>query len=205
MAGRRPLTEEQKQRNNIKRQEQRLKKKLEKADGQLKELEANKLPEPEIIENIEDSDEVQKRKMEIVEKRRKALELARSKKQTPTQIRKNNEEEVMRLKQEKEEELARLKAEKEEEMMKMKEENDKLKILADEKPKTPKVKIIKKYISVPNVPKKKKNEIVPQAQQAQQAQQVPQIDYLAQQTYAEQLKMQFNKMLMNKISADTFG
>lgn len=202
MAGRKPLTEEQKQRNNIKRQERRLKKKLEKANGQLKELEANKLPEPEIIENIEDPDEVQKRKMEIVEKRRKALELARSKRVSPTQIRKNNEEEVMRLKQEKEKELARLKAEKEEEMMKMKEENDKLKAIAEEKPKAPKVKIIKQYISPP---KKKKNEIVPQAQQAKQSQQVPQIDYLAQQTYAEQLKIQFNKMLMNKISADTFG
>lgn len=202
MAGRRPLTEDEKRRKNEKAKELRLKKKLDKAHNELVELEATKLPEPEIIENIEDPDEFQKKKMETAEKRRKALELARSKRVSPTQIRKNNEEEVMRLNQEKEEELARLKAEKEEQLMKMKEENDKLKTIAHEKPK---VKIIKKYISPPNVPKKKKNEIVPQAQQAQQAQQIPQIDYLAQQTYAEQLKIQFNKMLMNKISADTFG
>ncbi|MFN9898275.1 MAG: hypothetical protein ACK55Z_05650 [bacterium] len=98
MAGRKPLTDEQKERNNIKRREQRLKNKLEKANGQLIELEASKPPEPEVIENIEDPDEVQKRKMEIAEKRLKALELARSKKISPSQIRKNTEEEVMRIK-----------------------------------------------------------------------------------------------------------
>ena len=83
-----PLTEEQKQRKNEKAKENRLKKKMEKAQSELVELEATKLPEPDIIENIEDPDEVQKRKMEIAEKRRKTLEIARSKRVTPTQIRK---------------------------------------------------------------------------------------------------------------------
>jgi len=98
MSGRKPLTDEQRERNNIKRREQRLKNKLEKANGQLEELEASKPPEPELVENVEDPDEVQKRKMEILEKRRKALELARSRKINPSQIRKNNEEELARVK-----------------------------------------------------------------------------------------------------------
>ena len=75
-----PLTEEQKQRKNEKAKERRLTNKLQKAQSELVELEATKLPEPEVIENIEDPDEVQKRKMEIAEKRRKTLEIARSKK-----------------------------------------------------------------------------------------------------------------------------
>ena len=196
MAGRRPLTDEQKERNNIKRREQRLKNKLEKANGQLIELEASKPPEPEVIENIEDPDEVQKRKMEIAEKRLKALELARSKKISPTQIRKNNEEEVMRIKAEKEQEMMI----KEQEIMKMKEENEKLKVMAEEKQK---VKIVKKYVSAPipiPTPKKKKS---PRPQEVAVA--VPSTEYLVQQTYAEQLQERMRQAMLNKVMASTFG
>ena len=181
-----PLTEEQKQRKNEKAKELRLKKKLEKANVELKELEANKLPEPEIIENIEDPDEVQKRKMEIAEKRRKTLEIARSKRVTPTQIRKNNEEEMMKLKEEKEQEMMKLKEEKEQEMMKLKEEKQK-------------VKIIKKYIPTPvAIPiKKKKDQIIPKPQ--------PTIDAMAEQNYAIDLKRKMREELMKRISNDIFG
>ena len=192
-----PLTEEQKQRKNEKAKELRLKKKLEKANGELKELEANKLPEPEIIENIEDPDEVQKKKMEIAEKRRKTLEIARSKRVTPTQIRKNNEEEIMRLKQEKEQEMMKLKQEKEQEMIKLKEEKEQEMIkLKEEKQK---VKIIKKYIPTPvAIPiKKKKDQIIPK--------QEPTIDAMAEQNYAIDLKRKMRDELMKRISSDIFG
>ena len=192
-----PLTEEQKQRKNEKAKELRLKKKLEKANVELKELEANKLPEPEIIENIEDPDEVQKKKMEILEKRRKTLEIARSKRVTPTQIRKNNEEEMMKLKEEKEQEMMKLKEEKEQEMMKLKEEKEQeMMKLKEEKQK---VKIIKKYIHTPvAIPiKKKKEQIIPKPQ--------PTIDAMAEQNYAIDLKRKMRDELMKRISSDIFG
>lgn len=192
-----PLTEEQKQRKNEKAKELRLKKKLEKANGELKELEANKLPEPEIIENIENPDEVQKRKMEIAEKRRKTLEIARSKRVTPSQIRKNNEEEMMKLKEEKEQEMMKLKQEKEQEMIKLKEEKEQELIkLKEEKQK---VKIIKKYIPTPvAIPiKKKKDQIIPK--------QEPTIDAMAEQNYAIDLKRKMRDELMKRISNDIFG
>ena len=190
-----PLTEEQKQRKNEKAKERRLKNKMEKAQSELVELEATKLPEPEIIENIEDPDEVQKRKMEIAEKRRKTLEIARSKRITPTQIRKNNEEELARIKAEKEQEMMA----KEQEMMKMKEENEKLKTIAEEKQK---VKIVKKYVSAPiPIPMKKKKEqqIIPKEVA------VPSTDYLVQQTYAEQLQKRMRDTFLNRVMVDTFG
>ena len=188
MAGRRPLTDEEKERNNIKRREQRLKNKLEKANGQLIELEASKPPEPELVENVEDPDEVQKRKMEIAQKRLKALELARSKKISPTQI-------MMRIKAEKEQEMMA----KEQEMIKMKEENEKLKAIAEEKQK---VKIVKKYVSTPiPIPMKKKKSPRPQEVAAA----VPSTDYLVQQTYAEQLQKRMRETMLNRVMSDTFG
>ena len=190
-----PLTEEQKQRKNEKAKERRLTNKLQKAQSELVELEATKLPEPEVIENIEDPDEVQKRKMEIAEKRRKTLEIARSKRVTPTQIRKNNEEEVMRIKAEKEQEMMI----KEQEMIKMKEENDKLKVMAEEKQK---VKIVKKYVNAPiPIPMKKKKSPRPQ----EVAVAVPSTEYLVQQTYAEQLQERMRQAMLNKVMASTFG
>lgn len=198
-----PLTEDQKQRKNEKAKERRLKNKMEKAQSELVELEATKLPEPEIIENIEDPDEVeksQKRKMEIAEKRRKTLEIARSKRVTPTQIRKNNEEELARIKAEKEQEMMI----KEQEMMKMKEENEKLKTIAEEKQK---VKIIKKYVSAPIIKKKKspRPQEVASTSQVAVISQEPSTDYLVQQTYAEQLQKRMRENMLNRVMVDTFG
>ena len=48
------LTEENKKIKNEKAKEKRLKAKMEKAQSELVELEANKTPEPEKIENKED-------------------------------------------------------------------------------------------------------------------------------------------------------
>lgn len=189
-----PLTEEQKRIKNEKAKENRLKKKMEKAQSELVQLEENKIKEPvqEIIETIEDPDEEEKRKMEIAEKRRKTLEIARSKRISPTQIRKNNEEEIMRLKEEKEQE-----------MMKMKEENEKLKTIADEKQK---IKIVKKYIQAPIPMKKKKSPRVQEVAQAvPQVPKEPTIDYLAEQNYAQQLKKQLRDKQIQMAMIETFG
>lgn len=189
-----PLTEEQKRIKNEKAKENRLKKKMEKAQSELVELEENKIKEPEqeIIETIEDPDEETKRKMEIAEKRRKTLEIARSKRTTPTQIRKDKEEEIENIKKQKEEEI-----------LKMKEENEKLKILADEKQK---IKIVKKYIPTPIPMKKKKSPRVQEvAQTVPQAPKEPTIDYLAEQNYAQQLKKQLRDKQIQMAMIETFG
>jgi hypothetical protein len=189
-----PLTEEQKRIKNEKAKENRLKKKMEKAQSELVELEENKehKSEPEIDTNDNKEEEETKRKMEIAEKRRKTLEIARSKRVSPTQIRKNNEEEMMRLKEEKEQE-----------MMKMKEENEKLKTIADEKQK---IKIVKKYIQAPIPMKKKKSQRVQEvAQVVPQVVKEPTIDYLAEQNYAQQLKKQLRDKQIEMAMIETFG
>ena len=84
------LTEEQKENNNFKRREQRLQNenKLVKAQNELGEIEASKTVIPEleneIIDNVEDPEIL--RKKEIAEKRKKSLEMARSKIKSKTQI-----------------------------------------------------------------------------------------------------------------------
>jgi len=130
--------------------------------------------------------------MEIAEKRRKTLEIARSKRTTPTQIRKDKEEEIENIKKQKEEEI-----------FKMKEENEKLKILADEKQK---IKIVKKYIPTPIPMKKKKSPRVQEvAQVAPQVVKEPTIDYLAEQNYAQQLKKQLRDKQIQMAMIETFG
>jgi hypothetical protein len=187
------LTEEQKRLKNEKAKERRLKIKMEKAQSELVILEANKVPEPEKIEMIEDPDEVLKRKLEIAQKRRETLQRARSMRVKPSQIRKNNQEEMMKLKEEKEREMMM----KEEEMMRMKEENEKLKVIADEKQK---VKKVIKYVPV--------QPMMPQYQQPiQQPIQVtpdPTIEYLAEQSYAEQLQKKMRENMLQKIMMQTF-
>jgi hypothetical protein len=131
-AGRRPLTEEQKQRNNDMAKERRLKSKLQKAQHELEDLEANKLPEPEVIPTQEDPDEIQKRKMEIAEKRKKSLELARSKIKSRSQIRNEKDDEISKIREENE----RIKAEKD---MLLKEKEEELKAIKEEKQRVKKV------------------------------------------------------------------
>ena len=188
------LTEEQKMVKNQKAKERRLKIKMEKAQSELVILEANKAPEPEKIEMIEDPDEVLKRKLEIAQKRRETLERARSMRVKPSQIRKNNEEEMMKLKEEKEREMMM----KEEEMMRMKEENEKLKVIADEKQK---VKKVIKYVPVqPMMPQYQQ----PIQQPIQQAPPDPTIEYLAEQSYAEQLQKKIRQSMLDRVMMQTF-
>jgi hypothetical protein len=203
MPGKKPLTDEQKRRNNERRQEKRLIDKMNKTQKNLEQLQAIKLPEPEKIEITEDLDEIERKKLETTEKRRKALEKARSMRVKPSDIRKQKEMELNQIKEQKEMELNQIKEQKEMELNQIKEQKDiEISKMKEEIDRKPKVKIIKKYInnSLPSVPKKKKNIIANNDNVPNQN-----IDYLAQQSYAEQLKIQFNKMLYNKISTDTFG
>jgi len=191
------LTEENKKIKNEKAKEKRLKAKMEKAQSELVELEANKTPEPEKIENNEDPDEVQKRKLEIAEKRRKTLEIARSKRQTPTQIRQQKEEEINKMKEENE----RIKAEKD---MLLKEKDDELKAVKEEKQR---VKKVVRYVpqSVPQpqaVPVRKKK--TPEPAQSIPKQE-PTLDYLAQQSYAEQLQRKMRETILHRVMNDTFS
>jgi hypothetical protein len=187
------LTDEQKRIKNEKAKERRLKLKMEKAQSELVILEANKIPEPEIIEITEDPDEVLKRKLEIAEKRRQTLQKARSMRVSPSQIRKNNEEEMMRMKEEREREMMM----KQEEMMIMKEENEKLKTIAEEKQK---IKKVIKYVPV--------QPMMPQYQQPiqQPIQQAPDptIEYLAEQSYAEQLQKKIRQSMLDRVMMQTF-
>jgi hypothetical protein len=187
----RGLTDEQKEIKNQKARENRLKKKLEKTQNELGEIEASKpvVSEPEddteSIDNAPDPEVIRKR--EIAEKRRKTLEIARSKRVSPTQIRKSKDEELTKIREEKDAEL-----------MRMKEENEKLKAMADEKQK---VKIVKKYVPSPvPVPIKKKKSPRPERVQNQEAT----IDYLTQQTYAEQLQKRMRESILQRVMADTF-
>ena len=188
----RGLTDEQKTIKNQKARENRLKKKLEKTQNELGEIEASKPVVPEVedddtetIDNTADLEVIRKR--EIAEKRRKTLEIARSKRVSPTQIRKSKDEELTKIKEEKDAEL-----------MRMKEENEKLKAMAEEKQK---VKIVKKYIPSPvPVPIKKKKSPRPEQVQKQE----PTIDYLTQQTYAEQLQRRMRETILQRVMTDTF-
>lgn len=147
----------------------------------------------EVIETVEDPEII--RKKEIADKRRKTLEIARSKIKSKTQIKQENTEVINNLKKEKEEE-----------MMRIKEENEKLKAIAEEKPK---IKIVKKYVNAPIPIKKKKSpRSEPQTQPITQPaipQAQPTTDYLVQQTYAEQLQKRMRETILNRVMMDTFG
>jgi unconventional prefoldin RPB5 interactor 1 len=196
-AGRRPLTEEQKQRNNDMAKERRLKSKLQKAQHELEDLEANKLPEPEVIQTQEDPDEIQKRKMEIAEKRKKSLELARSKIKSRSQIRNEKDDEISKIKEENE----RIKAEKD---MLLKQKEEELKAVKEEKQK---VKKVVRYVPQAAPPpqaapiKKKKTPEVVQSIPKQE----PTLDYLAQQSYAEQLQRKMRETILQRVMNDTFS
>lgn len=122
----------------------------------------------------------EKRKKEISEKRRASLAIARSKIKPKSQITK----------------------EKDEEIAKIKEENEKLKN-ETLKAKEAKPTIIKKYIIEEPVSKKKS--IKKRApEETQSVKKEPSIDYLAQQSYAEQLQARLRRDVYEKVMNDTF-
>ncbi len=133
----------------------------------------------EEVEIVQENPE-EKRKKEISEKRRASLAIARSKIKPKSQITK----------------------EKDEEIAKIKEENEKLKN-ETLKAKEAKPTIIKKYIIEEPVSKKKS--IKKRApEETQSVKKEPSIDYLAQQSYAEQLQARLRRDVYEKVMNDTF-
>lgn len=116
------------------------------------------------------------RKREIAEKRRASLALARSKIKPKSQITKEKDEEIKRIKEENE---------------RLQQEAMQAKLQKQSKP-----KIIKKYVREKPAPQ-------PQ-QQPQQQPQASSMDYLAQQSYGEQLQAKLRETMLQKVMMDTF-
>jgi hypothetical protein len=120
------------------------------------------------------------RKKEIAEKRRASLALARSKIKPKSQITKEKNEEIEKMREENE---------------RLREEAEKAKQVVPMKP-----KVIKKYIrEKPKYPERQEREITPQKQREPNS-----INYLAEQSYAEQLQLKLRENMLNRVMYDTF-
>jgi hypothetical protein len=179
------LTPEQKERKNELARALRAKKRFE------KQVMGGSSPSAEIDEeDMEDTEDTQvtqvtedpeiTRKKEIAEKRRASLALARSKIKPKSQITKEKNEGIEKMRQENE---------------RLREEAVKAKQVVAMKP-----KIIKKYIR--ENPKYPGRQEIQQVQQVQQSQ--PSINYLAEQSYAEQLQLKLRENMLNRVMYDTF-
>lgn len=181
------LTDIQKQRKNELARMKRAELKKEKEDKINSSI-------PEAVESVESDnedvnieepvviDEEEERKRAIAEKRRQSLAIARSKIRPKSQI----------------------KAEKDDEIKKIKEENEKLKMEAE------KAKQIQQVQQVQQVqqPIKQKTKIIKKI--VREKRKEPRdgdrnsIEYLTQQTYAEQLRSKLRENMLNNIMMDTF-
>ena len=189
------LTPEQKARKNELARALRARKKDEKKNEVLmNEYESDKdevienvVVENEVIEEAPQEDPEVIRKREIAEKRRASLALARSKIKPKSQITK----------------------EKDDEINKMREENERLKqsiASVEIEPRERKPKIIKKYVRevVPVKTRPKREERYIEQHQENPKQPVASINYLAEQSYAEQLQQRLRENMLNKVMYDTF-
>jgi len=196
-----PLTREDMDRKNRRAREMRAERRVLKKAQQEQQEQQQELPpdydtdnevEDEINENnetntttnipkeitYEEKEEI--RRKEVAEKRRASLALARSKIKSRSSIRQEANNEIEKIK----------------------EENDKLKkdaeiqkaILEEQRLKPT---IIKKYI-------RPKKEAQPQPVHQPVPQPDPSINYLAEQSYAEQLQIKLRENMINKIMMDTF-
>jgi hypothetical protein len=197
------MTIEQKDRKNQLAREKRLKNKLIKDEPipkELKEIEDDSddydevavsppsdeqtppaTTEEEVVEKQENPEE--KRKKEISEKRRASLAIARSKIKPKSQITKEKDEEIAKIREENE---------------KLKNETLKAK---EEKP-----TIIKKYIIEESVPKQRQKSVPREKRASTESPSVKEhsIDYLAQQSYAEQLQARLRRDVYTRVMNDTF-
>ena len=120
------------------------------------------------------------RRKEIAEKRRASLALARSKIKSRSSIRQEANNEIEKIK---------------EENSKLKKDAEIQKAILEEQRLKP--TIIKKYI-------RPKKEAQPQPVHQPVPQPDPSINYLAEQSYAEQLQIKLRENMINKIMMDTF-
>jgi hypothetical protein len=184
------LTVEQKAKKNESAREKRLRDKEDLIQLQQREVE-EQIPkaieddsddyDDKPIEDVADEESPEEiRKREIAEKRRASLAIARSKIKPKSQITK----------------------EKDEEIAKIREENEKLKY-ETQKAKEVKPKIIKKYIIEETTPKHK-SKSVPKEKREVERPREPSVDYLAQQSYAEQLQSRLRRDVYERVMMDTF-
>ena len=120
-------------------------------------------------------DPVLVRKREIAEKRRASLALARSKIKSKTEIKQEKDDEINRIKEENE---------------RLKQEAEKARLINAEKP-----KVIKKIIK-----EKKRSSNGSHHPQPKEAS----LEYLTQQTYAEQLQAKLRESMLQRVMMDTF-
>jgi hypothetical protein len=197
------MTVEQKNRKNQLAREKRLKDKENLIQLRQKEVE-DQIPIEDDSDDYEEDTKVEdtkvdeaqevvqenpeeKRKKEISEKRRASLAIARSKIKPKSQITKEKDEEIAKIREENE---------------KLKNETLKAK---EEKP-----KIIKKYIIEEPVSKHRSKSVPPRKKRPSaeipivKEPKEPSIDYLAQQSYAEQLQARLRRDVYEKVMNDTF-
>ena len=176
------LTPEQKARKNELARLRRANNKKNKEDDDTE----NSVPVPELEYKTDEEetpvavaepteDPVLVRKREIAEKRRASLALARSKIKSKTEIKQEKDDEINRIKEENE---------------RLKQEAEKARLINAEKP-----KVIKKIIK-----EKKRSSNGSHHPQPKEAS----IEYLTQQTYAEQLRLKLRENMLNNIMMDTF-
>lgn len=174
-------------------QEQQEQQKQEDADAEPQQLppdydtdnESNENVETNIPKEITYEEKEEIRRKEVAEKRRASLALARSKIKSRSSIRQEANNEIEKIK----------------------EENDKLKkdaeiqkaILEEQRLKPT---IIKKYIR--SKPSGRSEGTKKEAQPQPVPQPDPSINYLAEQSYAEQLQIKLRENMINKIMMDTF-
>lgn len=178
------LTAEQKARKNELARARRAKNKEEKEQAILSQIpaavESDESGESDIeIDTAEDPvviDEEEERKRAIAEKRRQSLAVARSKIKPKSQLAKEKDEEIQKIKEENE---------------RLKMEAQKAKEVQQVQQVQPKTKVIKKVV--------RQSRPAPPREPAR-----PSVDYLTEQTYAEQLKARLRENMLNKIMMDTF-
>jgi len=178
------LTEEQRQRKNEMAKLNRAKKKQSvkpeskyesDSDGAIEDAVENEVEE---VEEVEDPEIARKRA--IADKRCESLTLARSKIRPKSQITK-----------EKDTEIALMKAENE----RLRSENAKVM--------SAKPKVIEKYIE--EVPQPiRQRPVRREREPRQEREREPSIDYLAQQSYAEQLQTRLRDNMLQRMMSDTF-
>jgi len=175
-----PVTDEQKERKNEMRRLNRARKKA------IISPEPEEEPEEEKEEPVESPEEPEEdpeliRKRAIADKRRASLALARSKIKPKSQITKEKDDEIAQIK----------------------EENARLKELAKKEVVIPEI-VPKKVAKVYNTPVRQRPKKEKVYQQPQQIQQQPSMDYLVNQSYAEQLQTRLRDNMLQRMMQDTF-
>jgi len=180
-----PLTDEQRQRKNEMAKLNRAKKKEAPIIQYESDSDSDSVVQVDVVDDVQEAEKVEVedpeivRKRAIADKRRESLALARSKIKPKSQITKEKDTEIAQMKAENE----RLRAEN-------------AKVL------TVKPQVIKKCAREPEPIRQRP--IRQEREPRQQREREPSIDYLAQQSYAEQLQTRLRENMLQRMMSDTF-